>query len=158
MKKLLVAALAAGLSLTVVSGANAQTKRTEVGVLTCHVAAGGGFIIGSKKNLTCAFDPSDGITAVRESYAGEITKYGIDIGVTEGTIIKWLVLAPTTEYPPRALAGTYVGATGEATLGVGLGANALVGGSDKTIALQPISVQAQTGLNLAIGAAKLTLY
>ena len=37
----------------------------------------------------------------------------------------------------HALAGTYVGASTEATLGVGLGANWLIGGSHKSFALQP---------------------
>jgi hypothetical protein len=33
----------------------------------------------------------------------------------------------------------------------------LVGGSDRTVALQPVSVTGQTGLNLAVGVAELIL-
>ena len=157
MIKLMTAIIAAGLALTAGGAVQAQS-RTEIGVLNCVVERGAGFIIGSRKRLSCSFDPADGVVGTRETYVGEITKYGLDIGVTERTLIKWLVLAPTTAYPSRALAGRYVGVSGEATIGVGLGANALLGGSNQTIALQPISVQAQTGLNLAIGVASLTLH
>ncbi len=156
MIKLMTAMIAVGLSL-IAGGAAWAQSRTEIGVLNCVVERGTGFIIGSRKQLSCSFDPADGVVGVRETYTGEIAKYGLDIGVTEQTLIKWLVLAPTTAYPAHALAGTYVGASGEVTLGVGLGANVLVGGSNDTFALQPISVQAQTGLNLAIGVASLTL-
>ena len=36
-----------------------------------------------------------------------------------------------------------------ATVGVGLGANVLVGGSGNSIALQPVSIEGTTGLNVA---------
>ena len=58
---------------------------------------------------------------------------------------------PPNSYQPGALAGSYGGLSAEATVGVGVGANALIGGSSKTFVLQPLSVQAQEGLNLAIG-------
>ena len=157
MRTLMKAILVAGAALAPMGAVDAAPARTEVGVLNCVVEGGTGLIITSRKRLTCTFDPTDGVAAVRETYVGEISKFGLDIGSTTGSVIAWLVLAPTTEYPPRALAGTYVGATGEATVGVGVGANLLVGGSNNTIALQPLSVQAQTGLNLALGAARLTL-
>ncbi len=129
--------------------AAAQT-RVEIGLLECVVEGGAGFIIGSSKNLSCTFDAADG--RATENYVGVVRKLGLDIGVTGATYIKWGVLAPTVDsYAPGALAGNYVGVSAEATAGVGVGANALVGGSGKTFVLQPVSVQAQKGLNLAVG-------
>ena len=91
-----------------------------------------------------------------ESYSGTITKLGLDLGVTTGGVIVWLVYAPTS-LRAGELAGTYAGGTAEATIGVGLGANVLVGGSNQTVALQPVSVQGQVGVNLAVGFAELQL-
>jgi Protein of unknown function (DUF992) len=131
--------------------------RVEIGILDCTVAGGSGFIFGSTKDLSCTFNPADGGRA-EETYTGSIKKFGVDIGKTEQGVIKWGVLAPTQDdYPPGALAGNYGGVSGEATVGVGVGANALVGGSSETIVLQPISVQVQEGLNIALGIAQLQL-
>ncbi len=69
----------------------------------------------------------------------------------------WAVYAPTNRRF-GALAGHYGGATGEATVGAGVGANVLVGGSSRTVTLQPISVQGQVGRNLAVGVAGLDLH
>jgi len=126
----------------------------EVGVLNCAVSGGVGFVIGSSKRLECVFQSG----ARREAYYGRINKYGLDIGGTSTGVIAWAVLAPARgDVEPGALAGTYAGVSGEATVGVGLGANALIGGSRRSIALQPLSVSAQQGLNLAVGIAALTL-
>lgn len=146
MKKLLAAAaVAAALAVP----AQAQT-RVEVGLLDCVVEGGAGFIIGSTKDLSCTFLPAGDRPA--EPYFGVVRKFGLDIGVTGKTYIKWAVLAPTVDdYAPGALAGDYVGVSAEATAGVGVGANALIGGSGETFVLQPVSVQAQEGLNLAVG-------
>ena len=130
-----------------------KTGRVEVGVLNCTVAGGAGFVFGSTKSLRCVFQSGPR----RESYTGRIEKFGIDIGFTKTSVITWAVFAPTSNLRSGALAGNYGGASGEATIGVGLGANVLVGGSNKTIALQPVSVQAQQGLNLAVGIAGLQL-
>ena len=92
----------------------------------------------------------------REVYVGSITKFGLDLGATAGGEMIWAVYAPTTR-KFGALAGDYGGATAEATVGAGLGANVLVGGSDRTVALQPVSVQGQAGLNVAAGVADLQL-
>lgn len=129
-------------------------ERVQVGILTCDISAGFGVIIASKKELTCAFTPAH--PGPREIYTGAITKLGVDLGATTGGRMVWNVYAPTTENF-GALSGQYVGASGEATVGVGLGANVLVGGSNSTIALQPVSFQGQTGLNVAVGVAGLTL-
>jgi hypothetical protein len=138
------------LALLCATAPAAGQARVEIGLLDCVVAGGTGFIIGSTKDLSCTFHPGDGRPA--EPYFGVVQKFGLDIGTTGATYIKWGVLAPTdAAYAPAALAGDYVGLSGEATVGVGVGANALIGGSGNTFVLQPLSVQAQEGLNLAVG-------
>ena len=123
----------------------------ELGVLDCSVAGGTGFIIGSKKDLHCTFNPA-GQAFAPENYFGAVRKWGIDIGTTDEATIHWLVLAPSSNiYRPGALAGDYVGASAEVTAAVGGGANLLVGGLNGTFTLQPLSLQTQTGLNLAVG-------
>jgi hypothetical protein len=108
-------------------------------------------IIGSSKKLNCTYTPSDP-NIPKEDYVGHVDKFGLDVGVTGKSVMQWLVLAPTKSgYGPGALAGNYAGASAEATAGVGAGANVLVGGSHRTFTLQPISVQAQTGVNVAAG-------
>lgn len=132
----------------------ANVERTKVGTLSCDISAGIGAIIASQKHVTCMFTPSQ--PGPREVYTGSISKFGLDIGATSGGEMIWAVYAPSTRRF-GALAGTYTGATAEATVGAGLGANVLVGGSDRTVALQPLSVQGQTGVNLAAGVASLEL-
>ena len=147
----------AGLAMAVAvaaPGAAQAAERTKVGTLTCDISAGMGVIIASKKNVACTFTPA--ASGPTEVYTGSITKFGVDIGGTTGGRMGWTVYAPTNAVH-GALAGEYVGASGEATVGVGLGANVLVGGSERTIALQPVSVQGQTGLNVAVGVTGLAL-
>jgi hypothetical protein len=126
----------------------------KVGTLTCNVASGFGFIFGSSKALNCTYAGAGGQF---EHYTGAITKFGADIGYTSGGILVWTVVAPVSVLQPGALAGAYAGATASATVGVGLGANVLVGGSNNTIALQPLSIEGNTGLNVAAGVASITL-
>ena len=147
-----VVAMAAALALPI--PASAQANRTKVGTLSCDISGGIGLIITSKKDLTCMFTPSQ--PGPKEVYVGSITKFGLDLGATAGGEMVWAVYAPTTR-KFGALAGNYGGATAEATVGAGLGANVLVGGSDRTVALQPVSVQGQAGLNVAAGVADLQL-
>jgi len=128
-------------------------SRVKAGTLNCDVSGGIGFIITSRKQLTCTFTPVQGPTEV---YVGSISKFGLDLGATAGGTMVWAVYAPSSRHY-GALAGHYAGASAEATVGAGLGANALVGGSASTIALQPLSVQGQVGLNLAVGVASLDL-
>jgi hypothetical protein len=132
----------------------AQAERTKAGTLTCDISGGIGLIISSHKEVTCMFTPSQ--PGPREVYVGGISKFGLDLGTTAGGEMVWAVYAPTTRRF-GALAGRYSGASAEATVGAGLGANVLVGGSDRTVALQPLSVQGQAGLNVAAGVAELTL-
>lgn len=146
-------ATAAALSVLVLS-APAQAQNTQVGSLTCEVAGGVGFIIGSNKAVTCTFQNSAGEL---ETYTGQIRKFGLDIGATTQGVIVWGVFAPSGRVVRGALAGNYAGGSAEASVIAGLGANALVGGSNRSVALQPLSVSGQTGINLAVGVADLQL-
>ena len=125
----------------------------QVGTLTCNVASGWGFVFGSSRALRCTF-VGRGRT---EHYAGTIQRFGVDIGFTQAGVLVWGVLAPTSNMAPGALAGNFVGATGSATVGVGAGANVLVGGSNRTISLQPVSFEGSTGLNVAAGIGAINL-
>lgn len=153
MRAVLAAIVAMGLIAT---PALAQdSSRVQVGRLSCNVSGGVGMIFGSSKSMSCTFHRKG---HPNESYTGTIKKFGLDIGVTRKTVIEWLVFAAAdSSYSRHKLAGNYVGASGEATVGVGVGANALIGGSNKAFVLQPVSVQAQTGLNLAVGVTSMTL-
>lgn len=128
-------------------------KADQVGLLECNVAPGVGLVVTSTHALSCKFS-EDG--APPDYYVGTINKYGLDIGFTNASKLVWGVVAPSI-VPAHALTGRYFGAMGQATVGVGLGGNALVGGSNGTISLQPLSLTAQTGLNLAAGVGDLTL-
>lgn len=135
------------------SPAGAQSARIQVGTLNCSVSAGIGLVLGSQRNVSCLFHTDN---MPDEAYVGKITRIGIDIGVTNGAKIVWAVFATTNRYAGM-LAGDYLGATAEATVAVGLGANVLVGGSNRSIALQPLSVQGQTGFNIAAGIGNFSL-
>jgi len=139
-------------------GPQAQAQQNQgfsVGYLRCDVAGSVSFIFGSTRDLTCEYE-RPGNQPI-EKYTGEIRQYGIDIGYLKSGVIVWGVFAPHAGYAHGALAGHYVGATAEATVAVGLGANALVGGSGRSFALQPFSVTGQTGLGVAAGVAGLDL-
>jgi hypothetical protein len=144
---------AAALAVLVISSvpAAAQQAGVELGMLDCAIEGGTGFIIGSKKDLSCTFTSSNQ-TFAPESYFGAVSKWGLDIGSTDNAVMRWLVLAPSANiYAPGALAGDYIGASAEVTAAVGAGANLLIGGLENSFTLQPLSVQTQTGLNLAVG-------
>jgi hypothetical protein len=126
----------------------------RVGVMTCDVDGGFGYVLGSSRDLHCTFVPAAGAP---EQYAGTISKFGVDIGYVHNAAIVWTVVAPTVALPPGSLTGAYGGATASATVGVGVGANVLVGGSSDTIWLQPVSVEGGTGLNVAGGFASMSL-
>jgi hypothetical protein len=126
----------------------------RAGYLTCHVESGWGFIFGSSRKIKCAYAMQPGYT---EYYTGSITKFGADIGYLQSGVILWAVLAPTTNLGQGALAGHYGGATASAAIGVGAGANVLIGGFNSSIALQPVSIEGQNGLNVAAGVVGMTL-
>ena len=151
--------LAAGLcilTLGLAAPAFAQTRAVRVGALTCDTGPRVGFVVGSRQRMTCFFRVSE--TGRRYRYTGRITRLGLDLGVSGGGRLLWGVFAPTSHIGPGALRGRFVGASGNAAVGVGLGANVLVGGSHRTISLQPLSVEGQVGVNLALGVAGLTLH
>jgi hypothetical protein len=140
--------------LTMTAQTAVAQQGVKIGALRCNVSGGLGLIITSSKEMSCLFTSARGH---REHYYGTIRKFGLDIGETNAGILAWDVFAPS-EGPKRgALAGEYVGVDASATIGAGIGANALVGGSQRSFTLQPFSVQAQTGLALAGGVAALTL-
>lgn len=157
MKKLL-SCMALCAALGVGLPAHAQSKSgggggVNLGTLSCHVSSGWGLIFGSSRSLKCAFSGRGRV----EDYDGNITRFGVDVGYQRSGVIIWNVFAPTGDIQPGALAGRYGGVTAGAAVGVGLGANALVGGSGNHIGLQPLSISGKTGLNVAAGIAGLTL-
>jgi hypothetical protein len=150
---LLVAAIAATL-LTSSAQAQAPMNRVRVGVLECRGGASIGFVVGSVTHLGCVLRV-EGFPEDR--YIATIRKVGLDLGITQETALAWGVFAPVAQLAPGDLSGTYAGAQGSASLGVGVGGNVLVGGSNNTIALQPLSVQGSVGLSIAAGLESLEL-
>jgi Protein of unknown function (DUF992) len=138
-----------------IAGAHAQQQgRVQIGVLECRGGASVGFIVGSVTNLGCVLR-ADGRRD--EPYVATIRKVGLDLGITQETGLAWAVFAPVERFGPGDLAGNYAGAQGSASIGVGVGANVLVGGSANSVALQPLSLQGSTGLNVAAGLESLEL-
>ena len=134
--------------LALASQAQADPAGVKVGLLTCHVHSGWGYIIGSSKDMHCNYQPNQGEV---DTYDGTISKLGADIGYSSSAVIVWNVVAPSSDVRPGALQGDYAGATAAVTVGGGVGAHVLLGGFDKSIALQPVSVEGNTGLDVAAG-------
>ena len=156
MSKILrmAAAVAATIGIAAAFAAPAAAQAgIKVGTLTCNVSSGWGFVFGSSRALNCTFSAPGRY----EYYVGNISRFGVDIGYIQGGVLLWTVVAPTANLAPGSLAGAYAGGTASATVGVGVGANALVGGSGNTIALQPLSLEGSTGLNVAAGIGAITL-
>ncbi|MGE3873865.1 MAG: DUF992 domain-containing protein [Parvibaculaceae bacterium] len=155
MKKWIISAGAVALAVALAAATPASARNgVRVGSLNCTIAGGVGMIIGSSRSVSCRFRPASGGSS--ERYTGRITRVGVDIGFTSRAYMTWAVFAPG-RINRGALAGSYGGASAQATIGVGLGANVLVGGFKRTIALQPLSIQGQKGLNIAAGIAGLSL-
>jgi hypothetical protein len=154
MRRAFMGALILALAAVSFTAPTAQAQRIRTGVLNCDVSAGIGLIIGSQRSVNCLFTPDGG--GQQEGYFGTISKLGLDIGITGGGVMVWGVYADTSR-GYGFLAGDYAGASGEVTVAAGLGANVLVGGSNRTVALQPVSLSGQVGLNLALGVANLSL-
>jgi Protein of unknown function (DUF992) len=135
--------------------AQAQSHQIQVGTLTCSLSASVGLIVGSQRNVSCIFHGSP--SEPDEAYTGQITRVGLDVGFTAGGVIVWTVFADSNRYAGM-LAGTYGGPTAEVSVAAGLGANVLVGGSRHTVALQPVSLQGQVGLDIGAGISALELH
>ena len=155
-RSLLLAAAVLTTLVASIAGASAQQpmQRVQVGVLECRGGASVGFIVGSVTHLGCVLRV-DGMPEDR--YIATIRKVGLDLGITQESALAWGVFAPVARLGPGDLSGDYAGAQGSATLGVGVGGNVLVGGSNNSIALQPLSVQGQVGVNIAAGLESLEL-
>jgi Protein of unknown function (DUF992) len=155
-RSLILAGVAMATLVASLAGASAQQpmQRVQIGVLECRGGASIGFIVGSVTNLGCVLR-ADGMPDDR--YIATIRKVGVDLGITQESALAWGVFAPTARLGPGALSGNYAGAQGSASVGVGVGGNALIGGSDNSIALQPLSVQGQVGINVAAGLESLEL-
>ena len=155
MKKLLMcAALVGGLGLTMQARADDRSPGVKLGTLSCHESSGWGFVFGSSHAVRCTFASGDRV----EHYEGSISKFGVDIGYQQSGVLLWEVIAPNDHPDHGALDGHYGGLTAGAAVGVGLDANALVGGSTRSITLQPLSIEGTTGLNVAAGIGELTLH
>ncbi len=154
MRRLFAMLSAVTLLASVGAIAHAQQGRVQAGTLECRGGASVGFIVGSVTNFGCVFRspgrPDD-------LYVGTIDKIGLDLGITETTSLAWGVFAPTVQLGPGDLSGSYVGVDASATVGIGLGSNVMIGGSANSFALQPLSVQGQTGLSVAGGIQSLRL-
>ncbi|HEX3366421.1 DUF992 domain-containing protein [Phenylobacterium sp.] len=144
------AALIGAFGLTVPAQAAGGVK---IGTLSCHERGGWGLVLGSSRALNCTFSSGDRV----ERYEGNMTKVGLDLGYQHSGALVWAVVAPHTDVARGALSGHYGGGTASATAGIGIGANALIGGLDRSIALQPISVEGTTGLDVAAGIGAMTL-
>jgi Protein of unknown function (DUF992) len=142
------------LAMVATAPVSAQPRRIQVGTLTCSLSSSIGMIIGSQRNVNCFFKAEG---APDEVYTGTLTRVGLDVGVTTGGAIIWGVFADTNRYAGM-LSGTYAGASAEMSIAAGLGANVLVGGSNRSVALQPLSIQGQVGLNIAAGVSSLEIH
>ncbi len=154
MSKVFVFASAVFAIACIVQPATAQSN-INVGALSCDVSAGIGMILAQKQTMRCTFRPNKGGPV--DLYLGQINEYGVGIGEVAAGHLIWGVVAPSSGVPAGALAGTYVGVGGEVTVGAGVGGNVLIGGTGRAFSLQPISVEGQTGLNIAGGVTTVTL-
>ena len=147
--------ISAAVGASLMAAAPAYAAGVKVGTLTCEVEAGWGYVLGSQKDLNCVFKSATNGTVAK--YIGDITKLGVDVGYTTAGVMVWGVIAPSKDMQADALEGTYVGATAGATAVVGGNLNVLIGGLDKSITLQPISVEGNSGLSVtvALGAMQL---
>lgn len=151
-RRLAGAAVVAAAAVT--CGTAADAAGVKIGVLTCHESSGWGFVFGSSKSIHCVYTHGD----YSERYNGDVSKFGVDLGYTSGAVIIWDVFAPNAGMERGALAGDYAGAQASAAVGAGVGANVLVGGFNRSVTLQPVSIEGETGLNVAAGIGSLTLH
>ena len=136
-----------------IAGANALPP-VRAGILQCQGGQNVGFVVGSVTSFECVFQ-SEGRRP--EPYIAIVRRYGVDLGFTDQTRFAWAVNAPDRRVGRGNLAGNYGGVGANASVGFGFGGNFLVGGPQNSYALQPLSVQGQTGLNVAAGIADIEL-
>ena len=153
--RLLLATLALAATIAAPAAAQAPQSWTLAGRLDCQVDPNVGFIIVGHQSMRCLFIPSAPIP--QEAYAGALNTVGLNVGISAGGVLGWAVFAPTTGLSPGALAGEYVGVSGDVGIGLGAGANVLLGGSNRTVALQPLSLQGSIALNVVAGLSSLKL-
>ncbi len=147
--------LVLGTSTSASVTSQAQNAWVQAGVLTYRLNPSIGFIIAGHQSMECNFREAG--SDIIQRYDGAINTIGLDVGVTDGGVLAWAVFAPTKGVRAGALAGEYVGASGDIGIGVGAGANVLIGGSDRTVALQPLSLEGSVALNVALGVSMLKL-
>lgn len=153
-KSFLSVVVMAALPLAIPMSATAQSPWAQVGGLSCALAPTIDLIVVAKEKMMCRFTPQTGPV---QNYTGAMTTVGVDLGAVAGGTLTWAVFASTEGPPVGALEGTYIGASGDATVGVGAGANVLIGGSERNVSLQPLSVEGMTGLNVQLGVSSLEL-
>jgi len=141
--------------LAVPAAAQPRFPWLQIGMLNCRLNPSIGFIIAGHQSMECRFTPNE--PGPPQAYDGAINTLGLDIGVTAGGALAWAVFARTVGMPAGALAGEYVGVSGDIDIGIGGGSNILIGGSGRTFALQPLSVEGSVGLNVALGVSALKL-
>ncbi len=141
--------------MTILAPAVASAQDARVGVLQCHLSGGAGMILAENQALDCVYKDDAGGPA--SHYIGRLTNVGANIGISGPGELIWGVVAATKSIGPGALAGDYVGAQGSVAVGAGVGGAVLVGGSNNTISLQPISVSVGTGLNVSAGLGNVSL-
>ena len=147
----ILAVCAASLSPTTPALADVSVT---AGLLNCNVGSGWGWVLGSSRNLSCVYSPTGGVP---QRYVGQIKKFGVDIGYLSSAVMEWAVVAPTANLSPGELSGDYLGATGSASIGFGVGANVLFGGFNRSLALQPVSIEGNQGLDVAGGIGAVSL-
>jgi hypothetical protein len=150
-----LAALALIVVLAAPADAQSPPSWTQVGMLRCVVNPSIGFIIAGHQSMQCRF--TQNAPNPPQAYEGALNMVGLNIGISAGGVFGWAVFAPTVGMPAGALAGEYVGASGDIGLGVGVGANVLIGGSGRTFALQPVSLEGSVAVNVALGVSSLKL-
>ena len=156
MSNIRLSAIVCAMLLTLVESASAQARPPlRVGGLTCSTGPRVGLVLGSRQDMRCVFNASD--TGLQYTYTGAIRRVGLDVGVTRGGTLFWAVFSRNSQIGRGTLRGHYVGASANVAVGLGLGAKVLIGGSRRTITLQPLSVEGQIGVNLALGVTSLTL-
>jgi hypothetical protein len=133
-----------------------QPAWTQVGSLMCKLDPSVGFIIAGHQPMQCTYTPSLA-TVPPQYYDGAINTIGADIGGNTGSVLGWGVFAPTAGVPPGALAAEYVGVSGDVGFGIAGGANVLAGGTGRTYALQPLSVQGSSAVSAVLGVSSLKL-